>query len=233
VRGGSPLRRNQVSKKAAPHRVLSVRDLSPSAFVLRFERGDLGFSAGQWVSVGLPGSLDMREYSIYSSPEDPFLEILVKEIPKGLLSPALRRLRPGDELRVEGPFGHFSFAQGSRGSSGFLFIATGTGISPFHCFARHRPGADYLLLHGVREGSELYEHGSFAGTRLVPCISGGAAQAQREAYAGRVTSYLAECELDTARYCYLCGNSDMIYEAYAILLGRGVPKTRIFAEVYF
>jgi ferredoxin--NADP+ reductase/benzoate/toluate 1,2-dioxygenase reductase subunit len=39
--------------------------------------------------------------------------------------------------------------------------------------------------------------------------------------------------LETSRYCYLCGNSDMIYEAYALLRKRGVPHSRIFAEVYF
>jgi len=39
--------------------------------------------------------------------------------------------------------------------------------------------------------------------------------------------------VEASRYCYLCGNSDMIYEAYALLRKHGVPHSHIFAEVYF
>jgi ferredoxin/flavodoxin---NADP+ reductase len=33
--------------------------------------------------------------------------------------------------------------------------------------------------------------------------------------------------------CYLCGDSDMIYESYALLSGLGIPRSGIFAEIYF
>ena len=39
--------------------------------------------------------------------------------------------------------------------------------------------------------------------------------------------------VDSSTYCYLCGNSDMIYEVYGILRDRGVSREQIFAEVYF
>jgi len=48
-----------------------------------------------------------------------------------------------------------------------------------------------------------------------------------------VTGYLREHPVEPTRLCYLCGNSDMIYECYAILRSYGVPASRIFAEVYF
>jgi len=256
-------------RAAGIHRVLYVRDVSSSAFVLRFSREGLAFRAGQWVNLGLPRSRDQREYSLYSSPGDSFLEVLVKEIPEGTVSRALRRCRPGDALEVDGPHGSFCLVEGTRSSAQFLFIATGTGVSPFHCFARDNPDLDYLLLHGVRDASELYDSGSFTPDRFIPCISRGHGaesagygvlaervrpsgrartralpygvlservppySGPRNAYAGRVTSWLAEQPLETSRYCYLCGNSDMIYEAYALLRKRGVPHSRIFAEVYF
>ena len=199
--------------------------------MLRFSREGLSFRAGQWVNLGLPRSRDQREYSLYSSPGDPFLEVLVKEIPEGTVSPALRRCRPGDALEVDGPHGSFSLVEGTRDSPRFLFVATGTGISPFHCFTRGNPGLDYLLLHGVRDAVELYDRDSFAHDRIVPCVSRGSGVGG--AYAGRVTSYLSERPVETSRYCYLCGNSDMIYEAYALLRDHGVPHAQIFAEVYF
>ncbi len=138
---------------------------------------------------------------------------------------------PGNELEVDGPHGSFSIVQGSRSSARFLFVATGTGVSPFHCFVRDCPGLNYILLHGVRDAAELYDREVFVPDRYIPCISGG--RSEGEGYAGRVTSWLAERPVEISRYCYLCGNSDMIYEAYALLRERGVPRSRIFAEVYF
>ena len=90
------------------HRVLGRRDLSAGAFVLRFSRENLSFVPGQWINVGPRGLRERREYSIYSSPREDFLEVLVKEIPDGLVSPALRRCRPGDSVEVEGPHGAFT-----------------------------------------------------------------------------------------------------------------------------
>jgi len=213
------------------HRVLRVLDLSSGAFTLRFSRDGLEFRSGQWVNLGLPGSGDRREYTLYSSPRDSYLEVLVKEIPGGRVSRALRGSRPGDELEVEGPHGAFVLAEGGRAAAGYLFVATGTGVSPFRCFARAEPDLDYLLLHGVRDAAELYGRDGFAPERLVPCISGGRGDAS--AYPGRVSSYLAGRPVEASRYCYLCGNSDMIYEVYSLLRDRGIPRSRIFAEVYF
>jgi ferredoxin--NADP+ reductase len=52
-------------------------------------------------------------------------------------------------------------------------------------------------------------------------------------FAGLLGALLKQAPVDPATYCYLCGNSDMIYEVYGILRDQGVPRERIFAEVYF
>lgn len=156
--------------EAARHAVLALRDLSESAYVLRIERKGLDFEPGQYIHVGpLPG-IDRREYSVYSAPGDDFLEILVKEVPEGVVSPSLRRLAAGEHVDVEGPFGFFRIEEGDLAAP-FLFIATGTGISPFHCHTRSRPQLDYTLIHGVRSVTELYDHGAYDAGRLVSCIS--------------------------------------------------------------
>jgi ferredoxin/flavodoxin---NADP+ reductase len=218
-------------RSARVHRVLEIRDVSPSAFVLRFSREGLDFAAGQWINLGLPRSRDQREYTVYSSPAEDFLEVLVKEVPDGTVSPALRRRRPGDALEVDGPHGSFTLVEGPREKARFLFCATGTGVSPFHCFARSAPGLDYILLHGVRGAEELYDRGVFEARRMVPCVSRG--MVPPGGHAGRLTAYLSAHPVDPSLYCYLCGNSDMIYEAYTLLRDRGVPHSHIFAEVYF
>jgi ferredoxin--NADP+ reductase/benzoate/toluate 1,2-dioxygenase reductase subunit len=206
-------------------------DISDTAFILRFTREDLVFLPGQWINVGPSGRREQREYSIYSSPSEDFLEVLVKEIPDGLVSPALRKCRPGDNVEVEGPHGAFTLVEGTREPSRFLFCATGTGVSPFHCFAHTTPGIDYRLLHGVRTRTDYTETGVFAADRYIPCVSRGAAGA--DGFPGRLGALLKKEPVDPSTYCYLCGNSDMIYEVYGILKDQGVSREHIYAEVYF
>ena len=214
------------------HRVLGNRDVSDSVFVLRLERGDLAFQPGQWINLGRAGSLQRREYSIYSPPSADFLEVLVKEVEGGAVSRDLRRCRAGDALEVDGPHGSFCIDPGVSGR--FLFVGTGTGISPFHCLVLSHAGLDYELLHGVRSPRELYDHEAFDSKRFVACISGsGHSAGEMRLHPGRVTSFLSKNPVEPTRLCYLCGNSDMIYECYAILRGFGVAPSRIFAEVYF
>ena len=225
--------------RRAPPRVHGIRDLTESTYVLRFDRRDLTFEPGQYVSVGVKGEIDMREYSVYSPIEADFLEILVKEIDGGLVSRKLRRARPGDELEVDGPFGFFTIDEPDRRRP-LLFIATGTGISPFHCFAGSYSDLDYRLLHGVRTAGERYDHAAFPSDRLTTCLSrdpasvaGDGRPADGSAVAGRVTDYLREHPVDPGTRCYLCGNCDMIYEAFDILKGHGVAPEHLYAEVYF
>ena len=218
-----------MSQPDGKHRVLQVRDLGEGTFVVRFERRGLEFASGQYVHVGpLPG-IDRREYSVYSSPEDDFLEILVKEVDEGSVSPRLRRLREGDLVDVEGPFGFFRIEEGDL-TRPFLFIATGTGISPFHSFSRTFRELDYKLVHGVRNARELYEHADFPAHRLVSCIS---RQSGAGDFDGRVTDWLKSNPAPPEAMVYLCGNCDMIYEVYDILGEQGIPADRIHAEVYF
>jgi len=219
--------------RSSVHKVLDNRSVGEAAFVLRLERCGLSFQAGQWINLGRRGSVERREYTVYSPPAADYIEVLVKEVEGGLVSTELRRCRPGDALAVDGP--HGSFCIDPRSAAGrFLFIGTGTGVSPFHCFALSHPGLDYALLHGARSARQLYEHEVFDPRRFIACISGPDRQAiGAQVHAGRVTSFLREHPVEPTRLCYLCGNSDMIYECYAVLRQYGVPASRILAEVYF
>jgi ferredoxin/flavodoxin---NADP+ reductase len=211
------------------HRVQRVRAMSPGVFLLRFDRRRLLFEPGQHVILGLAGSPARREYSLYSGVENDFLEVLVREIPGGAVSPALARCRPGDALSVEGPHGLFVTDEAERARASYLFVGSGTGISPFHSMVRSSPSIDYLLLHGVRTRRECHGHDAFEKSRTVACIS----RQEGGDFHGRVTTYLDRHPVDPSLQCYLCGNGAMIDEAFAILRGQGVPRDRIFSEVYF
>ena len=54
---------------------------------------------------------------------------------------------------MSGPRGHFLYQSRERRA---VCVATGTGIAPFVAMLRAGLGRDALLLHGVREATELY-----------------------------------------------------------------------------
>jgi ferredoxin--NADP+ reductase len=211
------------------HKVILIRNLTDSTFVIRLERLDFQFQTGQFVILKNSGSAEKREYSVYSGENDDFLEVLVREIEGGKVSGRLKKLKPGTEIEVEGPFGFFKFNPEKFASQKFLFVATGTGISPFHSFVRTFPELDYHLVHGVRLKEEAYEHADYQKEKVKLCLSGE----ETGDFCGRVTDFLFTQKIDRETNCFLCGNSEMIYEVFDILTGKGIPVSNIYSEVYF
>lgn len=210
--------------------VKEIRHLTDSAFILQLEKNGLEFKAGQYINMGIKGEDNTRAYSIYSAPEEPFLEVLVKEIEDGNVSRKLKTVAPGDVVMVDGPFGSF-FLDEEKVKEGapFLFIATGTGIAPFHSFVKAFPGLNYQLLHGVRFSGEAYGKEEYEPSRFILCTS----RSKSGHFRGRVTGYLSKNYISPATQCYLCGNHKMIYEAYEILQQKNIPIENIHAEVFF
>ena len=209
--------------------VESIRDLTKSTYVVRLEKGDLNFTPGQCLLLGIRGSGEHREYSIYSPNTAPYLEVLVTEVEDGNLSKKLRQCKPGTQIEVEGPVGFFTLPDSDIAGSPAVFIATGTGISPFHCMVQSYPTLDYQILHGLQTTAQTYDRDAYDAARYTLCTS----RDDSGDASGHVTDFLAQTELDLEAHYYLCGNSEMIDDAYDILATRGVDANSIRAEVYF
>lgn len=212
-----------------PITVKSVRHLTDSAYVLRFDRNERPFSAGQHVILGIKNENNAREYSVYSAETDDYFEVLVKEVLDGDVSKRLKKLKPGSQLQMDGPLGFFTLEPESLKSEKVVLIATGTGIAPFRSFVRSFPGLNYHVLHGVRHGHEAYDKDEYDSGRFTLCTSGD----HSGDFHGRVTDYLREHKMDANAHYYLCGNVKMIHEAFDILTAKGVPQDNLHAEVYF
>jgi ferredoxin/flavodoxin---NADP+ reductase len=213
----------------SPYRILQVRNLTPTTYVLRFDKHELNYTAGQHLTLGIPGDNQVREYSIYSPETESYLEVLIKEVDKGTVSKRLHALGQGNILKVEGPFGFFTIKEENRQNGKFLFVATGTGIAPFHSIVGTYPDLNYKILHGVRTADEGYEKDFYKKDRHILCTS----RDNRGDFQGRVTDYLKKNKIDSDTMVYLCGNCDMIYEVYDLLTSQGLPSDNIKTEVYF
>lgn len=211
------------------YKVIENRLLTSSTFVIRLERNGLRFQTGQFVLLGINGTIDRREYSIYSGENDDYIEVLVREVKGGKVSKKLKRLKPDDTVDLDGPLGFFKFKPETFNNQKFVFVASGTGISPFHSFIKTYPNLRYELIHGVRFGVEAYEHQDFKDEYTCLCTSGD----NKGRFLGRVTQYLSRKKVDTEANYFLCGNNYMIEEVFDILTSKGVSSSNIYSEVYF
>jgi ferredoxin--NADP+ reductase len=209
------------------HKILSKRDLSPSVFVLRLERKNFMFDPGQFVIVNLPGDGNVREYSVYSGIHDPYIELLIKEVSYGYISKKLTKLKPGDHLEINGPYGFFTINGNFIKIPPLLFVSTGTGIAPFHSFIRSYSSLKYCLIQGVRYGNEACDKTDY--NHCVICTS----RDDTGDYHGRVTDYLKNNPVGKDYWCYLSGNYVMIEEVKNILTDQGIPVEHIYSEVHF
>ena len=211
------------------HKVVSVDELSNATYILRLEKNGKVFRSGQYFSLNVPGDIQSRHYSIYSGENDETLDFLIKEIDDGIVSVGLHHLKQGESVLVEGPWGHFGVRPADIATRKFLFIATGTGISPFHSIIKSHPNLDYTVLHGVRYGDDRYEMNEYPKARYVACTT----RDKSGHFHGRITEYLKANPVEPGTLCYLCGNNLMIEDALKILRSMGIKDNDIFAEIFF
>ena len=151
------------------------------------------------------------------------------EVENGYFTPRLRKLKAGDLLEIHGPFGKFGIDKMTAEAGKFVFIASGTGIAPFRSMIRTYPEINYTLIHGVRESAEAYDREEYAADRYVLCTS----RDLKGDYVGRLTGYLKICSFAPETQFYICGNSNMIFDALDILKNKGFERDQIHCEVYF
>jgi NAD(P)H-flavin reductase len=200
------------------------------------------FHPGQFVFVhhGEAGHAVKRAYSIASPPDaGKAFELCVKHVSSGALQNYLFQMRPGEEVRIEGPHGRFLLRQPVRNS---LFVAAGTGIAPVRSMIGHalRQGATarLQLLFGSRsEEAILYSRefeqlaAAHANFEFHPTLSSaGAAWAGRR---GRVQEHLfpllaGRTDLDV----YVCGARAMVNEVRERLEQSGFDPQSIIYEKY-
>ncbi len=217
--------------KLAKHKVLGIRNLTKNTYALQVERAGFEFIPGQCVNIGLSSTGINREYSTYSSLSDEKkLEFLIRVVENGKVSTALQKLKKGDFVQLDGAYGKFTLKNPEDTKHKYVFIASGTGIAPFHSFALSYPGIRFTILHGIRQTSEQYDKKDYKNGEYIACVSQEKAD---DVFSGRVTDYLRANAIDKKAVYYLCGNTDMINEVYDILRENEVNGDQIFTEVFF
>lgn len=115
----------------------------PSLLRLRFRpENGLEFVSGQYARISYEDE-EPRVYSIASSPNAEEVELCVRRVPGGHLTPTLcDEVEESDELFVRGPYGD-EFMLQSPSARDVAFVATGTGAAPFKSMI------DYVFEEGL------------------------------------------------------------------------------------
>lgn len=222
-------------------RVVDLADPAPQIRIVRLAAtgSPLRFAAGQYAMLAF-GEHRARPFSMAGRPDDAVLEFHMRH---GLGDHAVTRLRPGDDVTVEGPFGHAFLADRYKGP--VLGVAGGTGMAPLlsivtTALARD-PGRVVVLYVGARNEPDLYlaarltrlahRHPRF---RWIPVLSESAASAGRRT--GMVTDALAEdlaagdaLSLSGSK-AYLAGPRPMVASAAALLRAHGLADEDMLGD---
>lgn len=209
-------------------KVISNREIAPGVFYLTFEKTG-SFKAGQTVAIGVVPGIEPRLYSVASGEKEREMSILYIVVPGGFLTPRMAELKKGDTIFVSGAFGTF---YGSNEPA--YWIASGTGIAPYHSMYLSGLTQNKVLIHGGRKLDSFYfknEFQAFFKENYIRCCS---QESGDGVYEGRLTNYLREQQNLPPNYkYYLCGSSEMVVEARDILIEKGIAFDNIFAEIYF
>lgn len=214
-----------------------------SILELRLPEGtSLEYLAGQYAHLRVPGTSAWRSYSFARAPNaGERLKFIVRTLPAGEMSDYLRvRVRVGDLIDLQGPFGTFYLRKVTRP---VFFLAGGTGISAFlgmldGLSMRGAPGQPVELLYGVTDAEDLCDVErleSYAATipgfrfRTIAVNAPSGWTGAR----GLVTDLLDTRDLHGGDVdVYVCGPPLMVDAVRAIFRGKGLDKARLYAEKF-
>lgn len=214
-------------------RALRLRLLEPPA---------MKFVAGQFANIEIPGTQEVRSFSMAGPPSVPgTLDFLVKLLPGGRFSQYLEdRLRVGDRLRLYGPLGQLKVRLSHRR---ILMIAGGSGMAPLLSMlanlAERRNTRPVTFFFGARRPEDLYRlerireiQAVMPDLEFIPALSHEWPQ-DWSGETGLVTEAAARRMGSLEGYdAYLCGPPPMIDAATPLLLERGVRARNIYFDAF-
>jgi propane monooxygenase reductase subunit len=234
--------RSGIELRTARTRVEAVEPLTRDIWrlVVGLDEDEMPFHCGQYVDIRIPGTDQVRSFSMANAPSDGGrLEFMIKHYPGGHFSGLLAdgELQVGDELELKGPYGVFTLRDTDRP---LLFIGGGAGMAPIlsllRAMAGEAIGRPAVYYYGTREEQDLFHleemealAASLPDFRFVPALS----HAEWEGETGLITDVVDRCEPDLAGFdAYLCGPPPMVDAAMELLLRRGVPEAHIHFDKF-
>lgn len=225
----------------------SAKALGPAIRHLEFERTDgkaLQFVPGQFITLLLKnteGQVKRRSYSISNAPGEPTLTIAVSYVKDGIASETLFNLKEGETVDGMGPAGRLILQ--NLPARRHLLVGTGTGIAPYRAMlpeiARLQNTQVEIILGAQYRNGALYSKDFIEFSKHNPhcrfhaCLSREPEGFHPHERKGYVQSTFADLKVNPEEdIVYLCGNPNMIDDAFKMLTEMGFPSERVRREKY-
>ncbi len=229
------------ARKTTLARVFRLQRLADDVMLvhLRFPAGiRVKFKAGQHLNLLLDNG-ERRDFSMANPPrESDGAQLHIRHVPGGAFTTyVFERLRRGDVLKVEVPFGDFVLRESAKP---ILFVAGSTGFAPIKSIIEDMMlkgiGRDMTLYWGARQRSGLYsdlpEKWAQANPRFryVPVLSDAPSPGIRHSL---VHKAVLEDHPSLAGFqAYVCGVPVMTQAAKAEFTAAGLPEGEFFADAF-
>ena len=208
-----------------------------------------GFLPGQYYNIRIPVEGRprpiQRAYSVGSSPypASDVIEVGVKEIEGGLVSPVLVRYRPaGSLLEVRGPYGSFTWTEEMGGP--VLLVGAGSGVVPLMAMIRYQVSRSstvpmHLLFSSKSRDYVIYREelaraeGSHSWLRVSHSFTRDLGD-ELARYHRRIDKAMVEevYRATVPKLAYLCGPPEMVDDVERTLLELGMEAASIRTEKY-
>jgi ferredoxin-NADP reductase len=227
--------------------------VTPNILHLAFSKADgdaLDFIPGQFVTFLLDSAdgVKRRSYSIASIPgKTTETEIAISYQKNGVASEAFFNLKAGETLTCSGPFGRLILREGETPAR-YILVATGTGVAPYRAMLpqiaerlNNDTNLEVILLLGVQYRDDLlYGEDFLTFSNSHPRFKFMAFFSREELddakdheNKGYVQSAFENLALDPDEdLVYLCGNPNMIDDAFEWLTDEGFSPKAVRREKY-
>jgi propane monooxygenase reductase component len=236
--------RSGIALQTQAMRVEAVEALTHDIRRLVLSGPELTFKPGQYVDITIPGTEDVRSFSMANLPGNGHLEFMIKMYPDGRFSSLLadEGLKPGDEVQVTGPYGVFTLRE--KSDRPLLFIGGGAGMAPIlallRAMAEKGNGRKAVYYYGARGPEDLFHLEELAALeqrlpdfRFIPALSHCDEDADWAGERGLITDVVAKLEEELGEVdAYLCGPPPMVDAAIAMLDQSGVPESRVYYDKF-
>ncbi len=231
--------------------VESITDLTRVIKKIRIrlpEDQEMNFKPGQYVQLKAPlyeGNTEevYRAYSIASSPlEKGFIDLVIGYVPEGIATTYVHQhLKPGDEIHLNGPYGHFFYQDNDRE---MLLVAVGTGVAPILSILNYMKSMDIkrkaTFYFGAKTPDDLFMMDYFKSLEkdlydftFVPCLSRVEEGMTWSGFKGRVNNAIEEyVSTGTNKEAYLCGNEPMINSVVDALSKKDLPEELVYYDKF-
>ncbi|MDX9702991.1 MAG: FAD-binding oxidoreductase [Candidatus Auribacterota bacterium] len=241
-----------LSVKKYETRVIDIKDIARDLKQVTLDLQNsqtISFKAGQYIQLLVPGTDQLRSYSITSNPKySRRIELLIKHLPGGLCSGFVHNeLKKGDLLTILGPYGDFCADRylNRQHITDMVFIAGGCGIAPVRSILNDlwdkRTQNTIYFFFGARRVDELYfadeyirRNNTDEQFHFVPAVSEKHHHDNWTGRTGLIHDIIASYPFVPVKTVFfICGPDAMIQSVSEVLITQGHPQHQIHFDSFY